>query len=493
MFNVLVLFLTIVPIQNEKKANKKENVIKKGGYIVVVSDKTQNDKAWAEVVRTLEKKHNAVICISPLGSLGDGSDMDGSEALKKILSEYFPKYLCFVALPEECTREFVIAVHRLTRQLDDDPYGDCLWGIITGYDAETALRIAEMKTPLKIVRGAAGCGLDLSLFKEGIWFSECTKPKITEKKRNGKIEERFPEKETTELIVKELNENNPQVFFTSGHANQKVWELGYDYPNGVFFCKNGRLLAKDLQGKIFEINSHSPKVYAASGNCLAGYISEKDCMALAWMRTGGVYQLVGYTVSTWHGFMGWGINDYFLRMGGQHSFSESFYLNNQALIYQLETRFPSKAKINIDKFNIEDDRSLLDKLAQQHEIIDQDNLGLLWDRDTVAFYGDPAWDARLTKVVDPSYEIKLDSVQKVEGKKVTDVVKIDIQIKITSDVEFGQRPPIVLLPYRIKDPVLVEKKSDLKPLITDNFVLIPLEGKQKKGQIYKIQFAAKKM
>ena len=26
----------------------------------------------------------------------------------------------------------------------------------------------------------------------------------------------------------------------------------------------------------------------------------------------------------------------------------------------------------------------------------KDNLGLHWDRDTVAFYGDPAWEARLT-------------------------------------------------------------------------------------------------
>lgn len=31
---------------------------------------------------------------------------------------------------------------------DDDPYGDCIWGIVTGYAPEDAMRIASAESPL---------------------------------------------------------------------------------------------------------------------------------------------------------------------------------------------------------------------------------------------------------------------------------------------------------------------------------------------------------
>ena len=77
------------------------------------------------------------------------------EALPK-LREQFPRYACFVATPEEATKEFVASVHQLTRQLDDDPYPDCFWGILTGYDAANALRLAKQKEPLTVRKVAAG-------------------------------------------------------------------------------------------------------------------------------------------------------------------------------------------------------------------------------------------------------------------------------------------------------------------------------------------------
>jgi len=41
----------------------------------------------------------------------------------------------------------VAGVHRLTRELDDDRYTDMMWGILTGFDAAGALRIAKHAEP----------------------------------------------------------------------------------------------------------------------------------------------------------------------------------------------------------------------------------------------------------------------------------------------------------------------------------------------------------
>ena len=77
--------------------------------------------------------------ILDLGAEIIGYDATVEDALSALRNSQ-PRYTCFVAPPEEVTREFVASVHRLTRKLDEDPYTDTIWGILTGYDAENALR-----------------------------------------------------------------------------------------------------------------------------------------------------------------------------------------------------------------------------------------------------------------------------------------------------------------------------------------------------------------
>ena len=68
-----------------------------------------------------------------------------------------------MAKHDEVTRALVSQVHQLTRGLDDDPYADTLWGILTGFDAANALDIAETKAPLVIERVASGTEIALGL------------------------------------------------------------------------------------------------------------------------------------------------------------------------------------------------------------------------------------------------------------------------------------------------------------------------------------------
>ena len=110
-------------------------------------------------------------------------------------------------------------------------------------------------------------------------------------------------------------------------------------------------------------------------------------MALAWMHSVGVVQMTGYLVPTWYGYMGWGVHTYFIDLPGALSFCESFFANNQSLIYKLHSQYPDVALVSDGDVDME-------VLINQPDL-DKDCVGLLHDRDAVAFYGDPAFEAKL--------------------------------------------------------------------------------------------------
>ncbi|HUU93833.1 MAG TPA: hypothetical protein VM238_21785, partial [Phycisphaerae bacterium] len=110
----------------------------KGAYAVVVSRKTLADHGWEKVCDTLVRRYEAELVTWD----------DDVTAVRPHLAKIMPNYTCFVARPDECNRDFVVAVHRLTRRLDADPYTDTLWGIVTGYDAADAERLAAFEGPL---------------------------------------------------------------------------------------------------------------------------------------------------------------------------------------------------------------------------------------------------------------------------------------------------------------------------------------------------------
>jgi len=89
----------------------------RGNYAVAVSQTTLARPEWRRVVEALKDKYAADVVVFP-----EGKPREALPELKRL----FPAYVCFVGTPSECGRAFVVAVSRLTRQLDDDPYGDVL-------------------------------------------------------------------------------------------------------------------------------------------------------------------------------------------------------------------------------------------------------------------------------------------------------------------------------------------------------------------------------
>ena len=447
-----------------------------GQYAVVVSRKTHADAGWRRVIDALREKHEAKVIVY------EKSVADAREKLAAAL----PRYACFVAPPAETGRQFVVDVHRMTRKLDDDPYTDVLWGILTGYEPDDALRIARHTKPLIIRRGASGTvAMSLAPFDEAVKFDERARSVKWVKTAGGKQEKQTCPADSTAAIVETLNKFKPDLFMTSGHATPRDWQIGYSYRNGQFRCRDGQLYGLDLKKKRHPIRSPNPKVYLPVGNCLMGHIPQRDCMALAFMRTGGVYQMIGYVVNTWYGYGGWGVRDLLLAQPGRFSLAEAFYLNNQALVHRLRTEYPDKADVNFEKFDMERDRGLLDKLAAKHGLVDEkarkfrkDTAGLLWDRDTVAFYGDPAWDARLAP-----RDLAWKQTLTESGGTWT------FEIVARQDGKWPGRPVMAMLPRRVGQ-VRVTEGADLKPLITDNFILVPLKGRFEKGRIVRVAFTA---
>jgi zinc protease len=451
-------------------------------YCIVVSKATAGDADWQPVVAGLREKHRADVLVyakSPDETL---------PALRRLM----PRYIGFVARPSEADREYVADAHHLTRQLEDAPYTAALWGIITGYNSAAAMRIVREKTPLVIHRAAAATEIELPVCDEGLWYCELNQGKMVHKLPGGKPERQKAPNDTTAAIVDMLNDYRPQLWVTSGHASERDWMLGYRYRNGTFRCQDGQLYGLDTHQHRFDVHSDNPKVYLPVGNCLMGHIDGRDAMALAYMNTAGVRQMIGYTVTSWYGYAGWGMLDYFVEQPGRYTLAEAFVANEAALMHRLATYFPGQEKAKPDMRGPRGSGGELSDAARMAGLTSMDLEGLLYDRDVLAFYGDPAWEARMApgplawdqklSIANGRYQL---DIKPLRGEKSFEPIN-------TNGSQRGGRPFVQFLPERINPrSVRIEEGGDLNPLITGRFVLVPNPGKCDPARTYRVVFRAK--
>lgn len=461
----ILLFLALMGVVRAAEIAAWSVPEARGSYAVVVSRATYALPPWRAVVEALRAKHDGA-CLLYRASMAEARER---------LAELHPRYIAIVAQPEEADLNFVVAAHRMLRTLDDDPYTDALWGIVTGYTPEDALRLAQQSGPLIVRRGLGGTSaLDLGPFSEGRKFDEGKAGKYWIKSADGQTTEKPAPADTTALITEALNKFQPDLFMTSGHATPDDWQIGYSHRDGQFRCRAGQIIGLDREGRPFPVQSPNPKIFLPSGNCLIGQIHRRNCMALAFLRSAGVVQMFGYVVPTFYGFAGWGVNDYFLGRPGSCTFAQAVLFNQYALIHELETRFPSIARKNLGTLDI----NRLGAEAQQLGTGDRDALGLLWDRDVLAFYGDPAWQAGFAKAELP---------WSVEWKSVGEVHTLRL-ITIRAG-NWGGRPQVFALPKRL-GPATLLQGGDCTPLIADDFVLLPLKGDFAAHQTIEVVFRA---
>lgn len=431
-------------------------------YAVVVSQETFADAQWNAVTKTLLDKHQGKLVIF----------RNHLSESRPRLVEFKPTHVCFVATPKEAGRDAIADMHALCRDLDEDPYYDCLWGVVTGFDAQDALEIAQLKKPLIVKRVGAGTEIALELCREGQWYCELEQGKHVVKEVDGEAVQKTGPADTTSALASLLTDFNADLFVTSGHATERGWQIGYRYRNGSFRSKAGKLYGRDTDGREFDIRSDHDRVYLPIGNCLMGHIDGPDAMALAWMHSAGVRQMIGYTVPTWYGYAGWGMLDYFVEQPGRYTFAESFYVNQQALIHRLTTYFPDVARQNTSPGQMRGVTVTCGETAKLAGLSNLDGRGLLFDRDVVAFYGDPAWQARMAdgpkrwaQKIYQQGEQYIFEIEPLEGKKSFNTVN-------SNGAQRGGRPIVQRLPRRIRNARILAG-NEFEPMIADDFILVP--------------------
>ncbi len=409
-------------------------------YAVVVRDDTYLEADWVEVVDSLVAKYSAEV-FTYSGSIYD---------IQYAVSLYAPDYIAFVSEWDNATAAFVDTVWKFGRGLDDDPYGDAIWGIITGYYASDALRLAtgpegfDVET---VLGGTTSC--DLTHYPRGISTSEATYGRYYTKALNdpNAVQHDDGPDDRTEWLVNCLNADSIDIFITSGHGAHYQWQLHYPYPELEGYFRSYGALGVQAAGlthaiEVLEINSTNPKIFFGLGNCQIGKIVNYNSMALGWLHTAGAYFYTGYvinegSVSQQHG----GTKAYFERQA-HYTWPQAYYLANQALYYDKYNATPGAAGAP--------------------------------DLNGSALYGDPAMEARVADVgvYDPllySEDVQVDSTGSPWQVTVTITMNVEGSPGYTS--KWGYRSPIVLFPFRVQDITVVS--HDCKDVVvTDNFAIM---------------------
>ncbi|MFA5159043.1 MAG: hypothetical protein WC484_00875 [Candidatus Omnitrophota bacterium] len=440
-------------------------------YAVVVSSATFDDPEWQEVAEKLVQKHNAKILKWD----------ENVEETKDSLAQMMPKYTAFLTRPEEAGHDFVVTISRMCRALDDDPYVDTFWGIVTGYSAEDALRMVSLEEPLIVTRVLDATGkIDLNKFDQAVGIDEFDRGFVNEKVTGQPAAKRSCDNDDTQEFIAAMDRLNPQLVAASAHATEHDWDMGYTAPNMKMDHQDGQLFCIDMNENRFAMTNDEPKIYIGAGNCLIGDIDQKDCMATSWMHSGGACQFIGYTVSTWFGEMGWGTLDKFASQGGVYTAAEAFHFNNTEIIRMIQATYPQHVKTNLDNYEIDtDDEKIYQTLGVEKSDPDAETLiGRLYDRDVVAFFGDPAFEVR----INPSVKI---STSKLRDGKFAGCWQI--KIDAVSDGKWSDKGETYFaLPYSMKSVEVVDTNLNGDIDYADNFILMALQGNYKKGDSFRI-------
>jgi len=426
-------------------------------YAVLISEQAAADPRWNEVATTLVRKYPGA----------RGFTYRDLNELVAPLRQFSPDYIAFVCTPGEATPGFVREAGTFNRKLDNEPYGAAVWGIVTGYGPEDALRIARNDAPPKIRFGLGGMLGFLDALPEGVAYSEFTDDRVHwQEKRPGKgvRDRRDAPADHTLAMLRLINGNGADGVWTSGHAEKDAWSVYY--PDGTSFlvAENGGLTAVIDGESRGAIRSTNPKIYLGIGNCLTARIEDPNASyALSWIHSGGVHQYFGFTVETYYGLMGWSTADNFFYRGSRFNVAEAAFAANQALLLALEARLAPG------------------------EVEDME-----YDRDATVVYGDPAWMAVVPEATAREVETWSTRLERsTDGNRI----RWELIATFRKDTDFRPssgkdlRSVFAFLPERVKRPRLAGRSTGVAAShLASNFVVVHFEGRVGAGQTRKLVF-----
>lgn len=437
-------------------------------YLILASKQVIEDKEWKKVVDELAEKHKASFL----------TYNNAPDELMNQLKEQSPRYICIVEKPENLNRGYITAWNMASRNIDPDIFLDCFWGIITGEDAAAAMKMVKNSTQPFVIKTGIATVTELSQpkwFDSFAWVDDHREGVIGEKKdknspvayRTVKPQEVLPE------FVNLYNTYQPDFMVTASHATEKNLEMPYSDGNiipvgGDFYTvpmtKEKKIgMEKNEQSKLITPNPDKQFLYLPIGNCLIGNVNnDKHSMASTWMSKYNATSFVGYVVTTWYGRNGWGMLKYFLTTPGRHTAQESFFLNMQDMLYQMNGFHPNFVTT---PFNHTVSNTQMQAFMDSEKFLKRelsfDELGFWHDIDVVAYYGDPKWNVRLQEIPEENdYTV----TSQREGNKyiVTIKTKENFSLSRMTGDKFktehvGDLPFCFIFPERLKNPSIKQR------------------------------------
>ena len=462
-------------------------------YVVIAGKDIKGDAAWMQVVNALKEKHQ-------------GRVVYYNENLEEVLPQLQkerPRYVAIVEKPENLNRDYVIRLNQMSRKVDSDIYADFLWGIITGYDAQAAMKMVNNSTEPLVIKNAVASIMELQSakwFDRYGWVDDHRQGLWGEKKSAGDtvVTYQLPLKPTKMLrrnyqggvdtvVIDRVNPSdemqtfydlyakyNPDLVVTAAHATERNLEMPFSLGN--IKAKDGQLYMDFPNNPQNLKESGKRKVYLPIGNCLIANVDNtKESMAIAWMNSGNAATMVGYVVTTWHGRNGWGGLKYWLTVPGRYSLAEAMYMNQQDMMYQLNAWNPKLTTLEYPYVDNE--------FAEAPKLIEEtigvkpshDQIGFVHDRDVLAYYGDPKWNVRLQEIPEENdYTVTTE----IKGKKciVTVTTKDNFSLERMKGDHFKQEhvldlPFSYFFPERLNNPRLAAGQN-WKVAVDENFILV---------------------
>lgn len=453
------------------------NTLYSKSYAIVVSTSTIDDNEWNGVVSCLLDRHpNATLLVYSNNDL---------KTIHSGLKKAMPRYVAFVCKSDECGRLFVSQCHNLMRTLDNEPYIDAMWAIITGIDAEHAIKSIDndsVEQPFIIQRAINFTNVDQDLFdkcftfsdaKQGFWKAKnCGLDDGSgEEKEEG---EEYP-KAPAQIFSDKFHEIEPDLLVTSGHGTEQYVEMPWSA--GKLSVEDYGIVPLDENSEpcapLIETSSN-PKIFLPIANCLVGHCVGPQCMVTTFLGRMGVRQMCGYTVRTWYGKAGWGTFDLWKSVPGRISLSDAYFLHQVRMIYDLKSINPRLLNF---KFNLDDDDPGYENVVEQLENeyhLDKQNLddkllhdiyGLCYDRDTFVFYGDPAFIAKL----DENKSDKLIKTKFVRTGKTSH--QFIVEFKDAETAQNFNLPIGSIFTNRIETYNIING-FEYVPILSDNFLVL---------------------
>lgn len=503
LFLIVLVSIGIVSVQAQDR------------YAVVVGKMVTSDRSWDKVTDELKSRYQASV-------IEYSSSPD--EALAE-LQKLQPRYVAFVEKPENIGIDYILRVHRMSRKLDEDIYADFIWGIVTGADAESAMRLLEESAKPLVIRSALSTTTELG---SGKWFSRyaLTDPeKIAVKNPDAPLIEQIKapkfgfyaiKKAKTDTLVRQkvsmkllpdqfyvlYRDLDPDLIFTIGEFYQNKMLIRPRVADRYIYGKNAGLYQVMEGGEQKLPEGRHARAFLALGSRGGDIGQSAGGLPVAWLSYGNVAALVGYTTSTWHGQAGWGTWKMWSVNPGQYTLAEAMFLNQQYMLDRLNKwspRFPDfeypYLSDNLRK-DFPEVVATVEKVTGMSEL-SLDQMGYLYDKDILAYYGDPKWNVRLDTISSANdYDVKM--VKK--GKKCIVTITTSehfSRIRMEGDyfkeegdvmnpVSIGRLPFTYFFSERLRNPRLAGKlKFDGELSLNKDFLFIQYAGFEP-GKTYRI-------